>query len=261
MISGNSSALLSIARDTWHDLQINPQTDSGVIAEVFARKFNEFRRREAEQLILAPLGLDIATFLRVQRDMAPAEVAAIREELQGHRLKSGAIIAGVDNGGAHIYVVRDPGRAVCNDIVGFAAIGYGQWHAESQFMFAQYVTGWEFERALRLIYLAKKRAEVPPGVGRETDLFFIGPHPSPQTPIVPAVVNKLEEIYQQHVEYTKVVGDMGDQSVKEYMKSLTQQASSVSTEAKSMADAGFQNPTPQPGEATGTSESEKVEGT
>jgi len=83
-----------------------------------------------------------------------------------------AIIAGVDGSGGHIYFTnKDCVR--CHDSVGFAAIGVGGWHADSQFMFAGYAKWASVPKCLLLSYVAKKRAEVAPGVGQETDMFAI----------------------------------------------------------------------------------------
>jgi hypothetical protein len=41
-------------------------------------------------------------------------------------------------------------------------------------MFARYTTEWHVGRALLLLYSAKQHAEVAPGVGKETNMFFIG---------------------------------------------------------------------------------------
>src|SRR6185503_18005785 len=89
---------------------------------------------------------------------------------------TGLIIAGIDGGGAHLYAGQE-GKFSCEDAVGFAAIGAGSWHAQSQFMFARYTRSMPAAKALYLVFAAKKRAETAPGVGPETDMFIIGPQP------------------------------------------------------------------------------------
>lgn len=86
-----------------------------------------------------------------------------------------ALITGTDDEGSHIYTVRfDVESCRTND--GYAAIGIGGWHAESQFMFANYVPAWNYTDAAFLVYKAKKRAEVAEGISPETDLLVILPH-------------------------------------------------------------------------------------
>jgi hypothetical protein len=145
-------------------------------AELYANFYNKIRLREAEDVILTPLGLTIDTFAEKQRMMAPELVHEIASNLTHFQLQSSvaAIVCGVDNSGAHIYVVR--GSSVeCRDVVGFAAIGAGDWHSNSQFMFAKHTRSKSFSETLLLTYAAKKRAEVAPGVGSATDMFAVGP--------------------------------------------------------------------------------------
>jgi len=85
------------------------------------------------------------------------------------------IIAGMDETGPHIYSIDSDGVSSCNDSAGFAAIGIGARHAESQFMFQHFAPHWHIGPALILLYTAKRRAEVAPGVGSETDMFLIAP--------------------------------------------------------------------------------------
>ncbi|MBI3635186.1 MAG: hypothetical protein HY216_03065 [Candidatus Rokubacteria bacterium] len=146
MIAGDSAAMLDVARAAWTELQVSPRADVGAVANLCAQKFSELRRRRAEEEILAPIGLDIPTFLLRQREMSPTEASTLRRQLRKHSLNSRLIIGGVTAREAHIYEVGHPGRATCNDIVGFATSGYGSWHAESQFMFAKYTYKWILKR-------------------------------------------------------------------------------------------------------------------
>jgi len=77
-----------------------------------------------------------------------------------------AIVAAADDLNAHLYLVD-------SDDVGFVAIEIGAWHAKSLLMQARYYSGNSFATALSLAYWAKKRAEVAPGVGKSTDMFFV----------------------------------------------------------------------------------------
>jgi hypothetical protein len=107
-----------------------------------------------------------------------------------------ALIVGIDIHGPHIYVV-DNGEVSCNDIIGFAAIGIGARHAQSQFMLAKH--SWsasEADTAL-LTYVAKKRSEVAPGVGQGTDMFLAGPQLGTFSPMGQDVVQHLDRIYQR----------------------------------------------------------------
>lgn len=82
--------------------------------------------------------------------------------------------AGRDDNGAHLFVVTDPGILTCADSVAFASIGTGKPHADSYFMMAHHTRNTDSHKALLDIYIAKRRSEVSPTVGADTDLFVIG---------------------------------------------------------------------------------------
>jgi len=116
------------------------------------------------------------SFLVNHRHMSPEYVERLRIDLARERAEIQTIICGVDRHGAHLFRVEDDGRAYCNTAIGFTAIGDGEWHASSQFMFAKYTPTWTIARALLLLHTAKKHAEVAPGVGEESDMFFMPPN-------------------------------------------------------------------------------------
>jgi len=84
-----------------------------------------------------------------------------------------SIILGMDAGGAHIYHVTDDGRSVCFNRQGYCAIGVGASSFEEQMSLAKFSRFLQYPDALFLAYLAKRAAEVHPGVGPETDVAQI----------------------------------------------------------------------------------------
>jgi hypothetical protein len=107
------------------------------------------------------------------------------------------ILDGVDVTGPHIYKI-DNGNAYCCDSVGFAAIGIGAWHANSQLMLNGYSPLFPVAESILSVYMAKRRSEVAPGVGVETDMFALGPELGRLNLSIendPAT-NKLKEVYE-----------------------------------------------------------------
>jgi len=147
--------------------------DVGEIAKLHAEQYASRRRELAEKKFLSALGLTIDSFPNRQRDMKPEAVLRLIDNLQWEDLGVEFIIAGTDSTGAHLYVIDDPGRAICHNGIAYVAIGLGARHAESAFMFSGYTRDWSAEQALYLAYKAKRRAEVAPSVGKLTDLFLI----------------------------------------------------------------------------------------
>jgi hypothetical protein len=103
----------------------------------------------------------------------------ITKELVNFQMPSIAtIICGIDMTGPHIFTVSNEYstcRVNCNDSVGFASVGSGSRHAESQFMLASHSRSSPLPETLLLTYSSKKRSEIAPGVGKGTDMFVIGP--------------------------------------------------------------------------------------
>ena len=130
--------------------------------------------------------------------MDAAIVDQITRDMIAYQLPSMSVIfAGVDERGTHIYVVED-NELRCNDGVGFAAIGSGARHAETQLSLAGHAWNSPNYHALLLTYMAKKRAELAPGVGKLTDLFVIGPGLGMSAAIHTNLVKKVD------VEYRKI---------------------------------------------------------
>ena len=169
------------------------------IADYYVNFRNEEKLKRAESMILAPLGLDRNTFINRQKEMSESFISQITKELINFDVPTiGAIFAGVDNVGAHIYLVND-GNVNCCDGIGFCAIGIGAGHANLEFMLAGHAWNAPLPDTLLLTYLAKKRAEVAPGVGKNaTDMFIIGPELGSFHVLGEHVLSKLEEIYNEH---------------------------------------------------------------
>lgn len=220
--SGDTAPLIEIARDTYLEIGVHQTTPLTVdsIAQTFARHFSSYRRRQAERTILAPLGLDASSFITRQREMAPEFVRDITEALERHDVDGEAIITGVDVTGAHIFQVTDPGQTVMHSGIGFASIGIGSRHAESQFMFRGYTRDWSYEKATYLSYAAKRRAETAPGVGRETDMSFIGPYPGVWKPILPEHAAELREAYDEVEGGIHKLEDQALGRIEKFLKDL-----------------------------------------
>jgi len=206
------------------------------IANIYADEFANLRRLRAERRYLAPLGLSIWTFLGNQTNLSLDVSSRLVDILEKECLESSAIIAGSDQFGPHIYVVTDPGEARCCDLDGWAAIGSGSRHADLQFIEEKYHRAWEFENAFLTTYLAKKKADITPGVGPTTDLFWITPGDQcrvlrPDEPIVVQVRNlhkRIEANAKRAVK--KARGSIRDWVKNEISKNKPQGQQQIETE-------------------------------
>jgi 20S proteasome alpha/beta subunit len=190
LIAGDTAAQAAICVRVW---EAKPNTVYEA-AEAFSTELARHNRKQAERKILAPLGFTMRSFFDRQTHLSPEFVDEILRGIREERANVQTIICGTDHKGAHIYTVDDYGRLSYANSVGFAAVGDGAWHAQSQLMYAKYDQYWPFTRALLLTYMAKRRAEVTPGVGPDTDVFFIAPQGF--TFFQPEFVAALEKSYQ-----------------------------------------------------------------
>jgi hypothetical protein len=146
------------------------------VADLYVECCLYAKLKRAEWEFLLPQGLDRTNFIKQQKIMEPAMVDQItRDMIQCKMPQMAVIIAGTDTAGSHIYVAHngDQGRfdVGCYDAIGFAAIGAGGRHARSQFMLAGHKWDAPSHESLLLTYIAKKRAEIAPGVGPTTDMI------------------------------------------------------------------------------------------
>ncbi len=176
------------------------------VAYLYQDCYNEARRHAAEQAVLVPFGLTVDEFVKVGASMNPRLAEQLAAELRAYRVPViAALIIGMDQIGnspvsnAHIYKFENwngrDGTISCEDAVGFAAIGSGGVHAESQLMRAAYGPSRDEPTAILLTYLAKKRGEAAPGVGAQTDSIIWSHRPEAPgfaAPIIDEATAKLD---------------------------------------------------------------------
>ena len=192
------------------------------VAEVYANRYNELRLREAKNLFLAPLGLTLETFVAKNKILSPELVDKISNGLLNYESPDpiATIICGLDNTGLHLFVVRR-NNIECLNQAGFASVGIGDWHSNSQFMFAKHHWRKPFSETLLLTYTAKKRAEVAPGVGQATDMFIIGPALGQNAfPIPNNVIERLGQIYDESRAESAAIFQKANDKTKEFIDTL-----------------------------------------
>jgi hypothetical protein len=215
------------------------------VAYLYLHHRNEIKKKRAEEALLAPLGLDQDSFIGRQKQMADVFVTQLMKELVNFEVPSvEAIFAGVDEHGSHIYTVEND-AVRCHDSVGFAAIGIGYWHANLQLMLASHNNESPMEDSLLLTYVAKRRAEVAPGVGEGTDMFTIGPKLDSYTTIIPEVIMQLGQTYAEMSRKEKQSLDAGRKEIQQYVASLIQAgeaAAATQEQASTKIDGGEKAP-------------------
>jgi 20S proteasome alpha/beta subunit len=203
--------------------QIRERPDEWVpvrrVAELWATCYRREVTREAEDAVLAPLGLTLESFSTSQRQMTPELVTRLASSLTSHKSRSvSAIVAGVDTSGPHIFMANGT-RLTCSDHSGYAAIGIGDWHASSQFMFASHAPQRSLAATTWLTYMAKRYSEAAPGVGAATDMFAIlglGGN----TDVGPHILGELERVYKKRRASERQIAQRAENAVAQYFDQL-----------------------------------------
>ena len=227
MIAGNSPMQEEILQNVQRDVAAKIEAEPGKwlevrdVAEFYRSRCNEARHKRAENAILAPIGLTRETFITQQALLNADLISKVATELINFRPPDvEAIIAGIDGFGPHIYVARNS-DITCQDGVGFAAIGAGYWHANSQLMFAGHTKDQPLPETLLLVYSAKRRAEVAPGVGREgTDMFFVSTV-GKYDRVGNHVLEELDKIYKGAQKKEGIVGKQSRERINNYVQAIS----------------------------------------
>jgi hypothetical protein len=203
---------------------------------MYSDAFQAARLRHSEAAILGPLGLTCESLIDQMNNLSPEVVDNLVRQMATWQFteQHSALIVGVDMDGfqnpnpaeprvnyGHIYLALDA-DITCQDRVGFAAIGIGASHAESQFMFAGYDKKWTFPKVLLLAHAAKKRAEASPGVGKATDLFSIGPNLGSYSGIDEQVLRELDDNYRETQKRVERAARKSEQRMMAFDKELSE---------------------------------------
>jgi len=157
--------------------------------------YQKARRQKIEELFIKPRGLSLEEFLQSGRGLLPEAGMMIDESLATFDYGLDILVAGIDNEGAHVYYVENPGTSECFDSIGYHAIGSGEPLAISSLIESGYSGSMSLQEAMWAVFEAKKRSENAPGVGKAADFTIID---SQQTlPFDAPALEKLEQLYTE----------------------------------------------------------------
>jgi hypothetical protein len=192
------------------------------MADSYATAFASAKRRRAERQVLAPLGLDARALTSGQVDEKMAEKLA-KEMLYFAMPECSAIFMGADSSAgymsAHLYKVENE-QIQCCDGSGYACIGVGWYQAASSLMFSGYKLDAALDQALYLTFAAKKRAEVAPGVGPETDMVYVANDQSKYIMFNDKVLGSLECIYARAEKAHSKTNQAAERRFHEFLDTL-----------------------------------------
>jgi 20S proteasome alpha/beta subunit len=177
LIAGDAAPQIAICDATFRRVEALGEDKPSVqqVADFFAEEHARYRMREAEQVFLLPLGMNVTTFMQNQKTLNAKFVSETVQSLQNHSIgNTETIIMGLDSDlGGQLFKIDRWGVVRSDNLAGFSTAGIGEWHAASHLMLVGYEKSWHVNRALFHLYYAKRKAEAAPGIGRNTDLYFI----------------------------------------------------------------------------------------
>jgi hypothetical protein len=144
------------------------------IAAALSEQYVEVRQGRMDGEILKPRGLNLQSFYGRHTALSPQVVMMLDDRMAKFDLQVEFLLTGVDGEGAHIFTVHNPGSPERqHDVIGYAAIGSGTVHALQAMIGFNHSPLDPLRDTLYRVYAAKRRAEVAPGVGKDTDLMVI----------------------------------------------------------------------------------------
>jgi len=209
LIAGDALRGSQVVRDTKYN--IAPGSSMITASQILAEKYAALRDHHIEVDIFRPRGLTREIFYKSPLPGLQPQVAFQLDNMVGvYNLGVELLLAGVDDAGAHLYQVRNPGAHASNlQQIGYGSIGSGALHAMQSLVAFGQTPKHNLAETIFAVYASKRRAEVAPGVGRDTDLAIIR-----QSGIVWLAKDKLAELDKIFTEFIKPASDSVVEQVK-----------------------------------------------
>ena len=151
--------------------------------------------------MLRPRGLTLSEFYARHQALSPQIVMMLDNLMKDFNLGVEVLLAGVDATGGHIYTVVNPGGTErLHDTIGYAAVGSGGIHALQAMIAFGHSASAAYHESVYRAYAAKRRAEVAPGVGRDTDMAVI----SSANGIHQLAADELQQLKSIYEDFEKV---------------------------------------------------------
>src|SRR5439155_16781444 len=114
------------------------------------------------------------------------------------------IVTGIDGHGGHLFFLGNPGQTVSSfHQIGYHAIGSGALQALQSMIGFGHMSGRSLHQTVFACYASKRRAEVAPGVGKDTDLAILS-----KEGMFKADKKDLDELEQIFQEYHKPASEV-----------------------------------------------------
>jgi len=156
---------------------LESKRDFVTVAGVLIERYSTLRNQRAEQALLSPLKLTWDEFKKSGATTLPMPAyQTLFQNLNGFGIDLELLVVGRDDQGCHIAHVHPPApRGFCDFLnrIGYHAIGSGGIHATITLSLLKHSVAASIEQTLFNVFVAKKAAEVAPGVGSATDILVL----------------------------------------------------------------------------------------
>lgn len=167
--------------------------------EKFRNVYAEYRKEKIESVILSSQGFSsISDFQQRQNQLSKDVVMSVQNLIANANLQTLMILVATENHKCYIKVINHPGDLI--NPLEYAVIGSGDLHATQSLISAKYKKSEDTDTATYLVFEAKRRAEVTPGVGALTDmivLYFDDQNQLVSKKLTEEELNKLDEVYKE----------------------------------------------------------------
>lgn len=178
LTAGNALFAFEIVENTKKDISKSaldgkPFTSVEEYAECIRVNYQNFRRKIIVQSVLEPRGLNLQSYYQLQKSLNPGIVQEIEQAFINYNLGVDLIVAGVNDDSCHLYSITHPGVSTSHDAIGYVSVGSGAPHAMYSLIASAYTKGKTLDEVKTFVEEAKKRSEVAPGVGKETEIVIL----------------------------------------------------------------------------------------
>lgn len=138
------------------------------LANIVGDSYMKFRTSYIIEQTLAPRGLTLEKYYEMHPILNPNIIGMVDGALANENLGVDFILVGPRKQGFGIYVVNNPGAALCVDALGYAAEGSGAPHVLASLIGDSYHKSLGYSEVKEMIKTAKEKSQVAPGVGKDT---------------------------------------------------------------------------------------------
>ena len=179
------------------------------LSEAMAQGYAQLRMEQIQTEVFTPRGLALQQFYNgMQSQFLPGIAQNIDQQVVNFDYNVAVLFGGVDENGAHLHAILNPGGTYTDFAqIGFAAIGSGEMHAIQSLIGFKHTRNRSLQEAAFNVYAAKRRAEVAPGVGEDTDLWIIRREGIFRPP--PGSMETLDGLYREYQR--PVINELRDQ--------------------------------------------------